>query len=109
MSPLPRQGAIVVVESAVWTLAGVGVSVLLFRWFDGGLDSHWGISLMVLIWLISMANQLYRTKVAGLMRRVRFALAGVFALPVVLGLAADGHRVQSAFADARNGAGAADI
>jgi uncharacterized membrane protein len=60
-----RTGAIVVMESAVWTLSGVLASVLLFRYLDDKGEAFWIVSLFGTIWLISMANQLYRLKAGG--------------------------------------------
>ncbi|MCK4713223.1 MAG: DUF2339 domain-containing protein, partial [Marinosulfonomonas sp.] len=73
-----RKAAIVVVESAVWTLSGIFASVALMRIFDGAEDGHAVIALFALIWLVSAANQLYRMKIGGKLRWVRLGLASIF-------------------------------
>ncbi len=73
-----RMAAIVVMESAVFTLVGVFASVEFLRLFDSAGDANPLIAEFGLIWLISAANQLYRMKITGWMQRVRLGLAVVF-------------------------------
>ncbi len=73
-----RKAAIVVMESAVWTLSGIFASVALLRVFDGADNGHAVVGVFALIWLISSANQLYRLKIGGRMRWLRIGLAAVF-------------------------------
>jgi len=82
-----RAGARITLESAIWTLPAVFVSVLLYRWFGADLDTHWGISLMALVWLISMVAQLYRLQIGGRLRWVRIVLAAVFGTFGLTGMA----------------------
>ena len=88
-----RMAAIVVMESAVFTLIGVFASVELLRRFDNVSDANPLIAAFGLIWLISAANQLYRLKIGGWMRWVRLGLAAVFGL---IGLAALGANLTFA-------------
>ena len=82
-----RMAAIVVMESAAFTLIGVFASVELLRRFENVSDANPLIAAFGLIWLISAANQLYRLKIGGWMRWVRLGLAAIFGL---IGLAALG-------------------
>ena len=83
-----RTAAIVVMESAVWTLSGIFASVALLRAFDGADNGHALVAAFALIWLISSANQLYRMKIGGRMRWVRMGLAAIFGAVGLLALAA---------------------
>lgn len=83
-----RKGAIVVIESAVWTLTGIFASIALLRAFDGAVNGHALVGTFALIWLISAANQLYRMKIGGRMRWLRLGLAGVFGAVGLLAMAA---------------------
>jgi len=74
-----RKAAIIVMESAVWTLTGIFASVALARTFDNVDNGHGPLALFALVWLISSANQLYRLKIGGKMRWVRLGLASIFA------------------------------
>lgn len=83
---MDRKRTQVILESVIWVLAGVLISVLLYKWLDDSsrLGSHWGVSLMAVVWTISMGNQLYRLKLGGLMRWLRIGLAAVFGLIATL-------------------------
>ncbi|WP_456387660.1 DUF2339 domain-containing protein [Profundibacter sp.] len=83
-----RKAAIVVMESAVWTLTGIFASVALLRAFDGADNAHALAGVFAFIWLISSANQLYRMKIGGRMRWVRMGLAGVFGAVGLLAMVA---------------------
>ncbi len=81
VQPRHRTSAIVVMESAVWTVTGVFASVLLFRYLDNEGEPFWVASLFGTIWLISMANQIYRLKLGGkIMRWLRYILATLYGL-----------------------------
>lgn len=82
-----RKAAIVVMESAVWTLTGIFASVGFLRAFDGADNGHALVGVFALIWLISSANQLYRMKISGRMRWVRLGLATIFGVVGLLALA----------------------
>lgn len=89
----PRPAAQLVAESAAWTLGAVFANVLVARVIEDaapgtGLNSHWAMSLMGLVWLVSAANQLWRTQIGGFLARVRWALAALFAAGGGLYLAA---------------------
>ncbi|WP_428543812.1 DUF2339 domain-containing protein [Profundibacter sp.] len=84
-----RMAAIVVMESAVFTLIGVFASVELLRRFDNVSDANPLIAAFGLIWLISAANQLYRLKIGGWMRWVRLGLAAVFGVVGLMALGAN--------------------
>lgn len=75
-----RNAAIVVMESAVFTLIGIFASIELLRHFDNYSDGHPLIAAFGLIWSISAANQLYRMKTGGWMRWVRLVLAAIFGM-----------------------------
>ena len=81
-----RNAAIVLVESAIWTFAGLVGSVILARIFEGADNASAPISLFAMVWLMSAANQLYRMKLGGIMRRVRIGLACSFGLTGLIGL-----------------------
>lgn len=83
-----RKAAIVVMESAVWTLSSIFISIAFLRAFDDADNGHAMVGVFALIWLISSANQLYRMQIPGKMRWVRMGLAGVFGVIGLLALAA---------------------
>ena len=88
-----RMAAIVVMESAAFTLIGVFASIELLRRFENVSDANPLIAAFGMIWLISAANQLYRLKIGGWMRWVRLGLAAIFGL---IGLAALGANLTFA-------------
>jgi uncharacterized membrane protein len=59
-----RLSVIVMLESAIWSLSGLFLTVMLIRYFDYiDLDADYmGFSLIGLVWLILSANQLYRIR-----------------------------------------------
>lgn len=78
MAPLPRPTAKAVAESAAAGLAAILANVLILRWLtnSGGLmESHWGLTLNAMPWLILMLMQLYRARLGGPLATVRRALA----------------------------------
>ncbi len=74
-----RTGAQIVAESAIWSLGGIFLCVLLFRALDGNdLFSHASLSLFGMIWLISAAAQFYRLRAGGVFQSMRMALGMIF-------------------------------
>lgn len=75
-------GVIVMLESSIWSLPAVFLTIMLARYFDHiGLDAEYlGFSLIGLVWLISCANQLYRIREGVGLRRTRITLASIYAL-----------------------------
>ncbi len=74
-----RTGALIVAESAIWSLAGLFVCLLLYRALDTAeSETHWSIGLFGTIWLITGATQLWRVRIGGALARVRLALGAVF-------------------------------
>ncbi len=79
-----REGAVVVLESAIWSFGGIFASLMLARFIEylGAPYNnaiHAFVGLFAVIWLISGANQLYRLKAsAGWVRIARIVLAGLF-------------------------------
>ena len=74
-----RIRAMIVAESAIWSLGGIFLCVLLFRALkDSDPAMHWSLSLFGTIWLISAAAQFYRVKADGPLAHVRFALGAIF-------------------------------
>jgi len=67
-----------VIESALWSILAILVSVLLQRWLGKpGAMGHAGLGLLAVVWLATMMVQLYRHKLDGsaLMRGLRLLLA----------------------------------
>lgn len=75
-------GVVVVLESAIWSLSGAFLSILLIRYFkELEVRSEFvETSLVGLVWLISAANQLYRLQPGAGLRRTRIFLASVYTL-----------------------------
>ena len=75
-----RVAAIVTLESAVWSLPGTLVCLLIYRALaaSGQTDSHWALSIFGMVWLISGSVQYYRARVEGVFRTPRLFLASVF-------------------------------
>lgn len=87
LRPLSRETAKVMLDSAVWSTAGLTVSILLLRWIEssigaGYVDTHWSLGLNAAIWLGLALAQVQRTegRTTGLLDKLRWVLAGVFAL-----------------------------
>lgn len=75
-------GVTVMLESAIWPLAGAFLTILLIRYYE---ELEVGfefveVSLVGLIWLISSANQLYRLRGGAELRRTRIVLASIYGL-----------------------------
>ena len=83
---LRREGqasVVVVLESAIWTLTGILLSLLLVRWQD---SAHTEAQLYVtaafggIVWLLLAANQLYRLKAGGRLLVLRIVLSSLYGL-----------------------------
>jgi uncharacterized membrane protein len=87
-----RPGALVAAEAAAWSFAAVLAAALVVRALaPAHQDSHWGVSLVGLVWLIAALAQLHLMKAAGALQLPRLVLALVFALPAMaFGLVAAG-------------------
>ncbi len=83
---LKRKGAIagltVMLESAIWSLGGAFLTILLIRYFrEFDVRSDFvEASLIGSIWLISSANQLYRLRGGTELRRTRIILASGYGI-----------------------------
>jgi uncharacterized membrane protein len=89
LRPLARPMAKAVAESAAAGLAAILANVLISRWLDTGmgrLESHWGLTLNAMPWLILMLMQLYRARLGGALSRLRRALAGLGGVLAATGL-----------------------
>ncbi|OUS04323.1 hypothetical protein A9Q96_15355 [Rhodobacterales bacterium 52_120_T64] len=73
-------GVTVMLESAIWSLSGAFVTILLIRYYKEleTRSEFIEVSLIGLIWLISSANQLYRLRGGPELRRTRIALASIY-------------------------------
>jgi uncharacterized membrane protein len=87
LRPLERETAKVMLDSAAWSMAGLTLSLLILRWIErevgeGYVEAHWSLGLNAAIWLGLALAQIQRTsgKLEGLLNKVRWALAAVFAL-----------------------------
>ena len=84
LRPLDRPVAILMLESAAWATGGILLSLLLLRWLEGfgegGADnSHWGLGLLSVIWLLLAYAQVQRFELGGKLNYVRYLLAVFFA------------------------------
>ncbi|MFV0332483.1 MAG: DUF2339 domain-containing protein [Tropicimonas sp.] len=84
LTPLHRPKIRLALDSAAWSVAGLLLSVLLFRWLHmlaGRQEaSHWARGLHATIWLGLMVAQLRRLSAGGPFRYAHIALALVFGL-----------------------------
>ncbi len=87
LRPLTRPTAQVMLDSAAWSTGGLTLSLLLLRWIEtsvgaGYVDTHWSFGLNAAIWIGLALAQVQRSegRTAGLLDRVRWALACVFGL-----------------------------
>ncbi len=88
LKPLTRPVAALMLESAAWSTAGILLTLLLLRWLEsfgegGARDSHWGLGLLAVIWLLLAFTQLQRLEIEGKLRIFRALLGGVFALHAI--------------------------
>ncbi|MCA0907573.1 DUF2339 domain-containing protein [Ruegeria marisrubri] len=84
LRPLKRPLAALLLESAAWATAGILLSLLLLRWLEGfgegGADnSHWGLGLLAVIWLLLAFAQVQRFGLGGKLNYLRYLLALFFA------------------------------
>ncbi|NOE33631.1 MULTISPECIES: DUF2339 domain-containing protein [unclassified Ruegeria] len=82
--PLQRPVASLLLESAAWATGGILLSLLLLRWLEGfgegGADnSHWGLGLLAVIWLLLAFAQVQRFELGGKLNYARYVLAVFFA------------------------------
>ncbi|MCW3784076.1 DUF2339 domain-containing protein [Defluviimonas salinarum] len=85
LSGLERRAARVFLESAFAGYTALTVNVLLTRWLTTRgtgewVLSHWGLALNAMPWLVLMLVQLYRLQLGGVLRWLRWAIAGIAAL-----------------------------
>ncbi len=83
LKPLDRPIASLFLESAAWATAGILLSLLLLRWLEsfgegGATNSHWGLGLLAVIWLLLAFAQVQRFKLGGKLNYLRYALAAFF-------------------------------
>ncbi|CUH50194.1 DUF2339 domain-containing protein [Ruegeria atlantica] len=81
---LNRPVIALLLESAAWATAGILLSLLLLRWLEGfgnggAHDSHWGLGLLSLIWLLLACAQVRRFELGGKLNYARYGLALFFA------------------------------
>lgn len=84
IQPLHRPVATLLLESAAWATGGILLSLLLERWlqsFGAGdaTNSHWGLSLLAIIWLLLAFAQVQRFELGGKLNYARYLLAAFFA------------------------------
>ncbi|MEX0308497.1 MAG: DUF2339 domain-containing protein [Ruegeria sp.] len=84
LKPLHRPIAALLLESAAWATAGILLSLLLLRWLEsfgegGATNSHWGLGLLAIIWLLLAFAQVQRFELGGKLNYVRYLLAAFFA------------------------------
>ena len=81
-----------VLESAIAGFAAVFANVLITRWLGwdnagNTTESHWGVTLNAMPWLVLMLMQIYRARLGGALLRLRQAIAVVAGLIAAGGLA----------------------
>lgn len=84
LRPLTRPIAALLLESATWATGGILLSLLLLRWLetlgDGdATNSHWGLGLLAVIWLLLAFAQVQRFELGGKLNYARYLLAAFFA------------------------------
>ncbi len=84
IKPLDRPIAKLLLESAAWATGGILLSLLLLRWLEafgegGAENSHWGLGLLSVIWLLLAYAQVQRFELGGKLTYARYALAIFFA------------------------------
>ena len=90
--PMDRQLPKAVLESAIAGFAAIFANVLITRWLgwdaDGtSLETHWGVTLNAMPWLVLMLMQIYRARLGGPLLRLRQAIAVVAGAVATVGLA----------------------
>ncbi|CUK12379.1 putative membrane protein [Ruegeria denitrificans] len=81
---LHRPVAGLLLESAAWATGGILLSLLLERWLQSfgegnATNSHWGLGLLAIIWLLLAFAQVQRLELGGKLNYVRYLLAAFFA------------------------------
>ncbi|MBO9444307.1 DUF2339 domain-containing protein [Ruegeria sp. R14_0] len=84
LRPLDRPVAALLLESAAWATFGILLTLLLLRWLEGvgeggAHDSHWGLGLLSVIWLLLACAQVRRFELGGKLNYARYGLALFFA------------------------------
>lgn len=84
LRPMNRPVIVLLLESAAWATAGILLSLLLLRWLEGfgeggAEDSHWGLGLLSVIWLLLACAQVRRFELGGKLNYVRYVLTLFFA------------------------------
>lgn len=79
-----------VIESAVWSIGAIFVSVMIQRWLGGpGAMGHAGLGLTAVVWLTSAMVQLWRMRAGGrVVRGLRLALGCVMGAVALITLVA---------------------
>ena len=82
--PMDRPVAKLLLESAAWATGGILLSLLLERWLQSfgegnATNSHWGLSLLAIIWLLLALAQVQRFELGGKLNYARYLLAAFFA------------------------------
>ncbi|MFY2822831.1 DUF2339 domain-containing protein [Ruegeria sp. MALMAid1280] len=82
--PLNRPLATLLLESATWATGGILLSLLLERWLQSfgegnATNSHWGLGLLAIIWLLLAFAQVQRFELGGKLNYARYLLAVFFA------------------------------
>ncbi|WP_217430349.1 DUF2339 domain-containing protein [Parasulfitobacter algicola] len=77
--PVPRM----MLDSAAWSMGGIFLSVVLYRWIEwvsgyNGLWSHWYFGITATIWLSLMIMQIQRYAAGGKLRVARIILAAIY-------------------------------
>ncbi|MBB3992837.1 putative membrane protein [Sulfitobacter undariae] len=87
LRPLERQTAKVMLDSAAWSTGGLTLSLLVLRWIEskvgiGYVESHWSLGLNAAIWIGLALAQVQRSegRSAGVLDKMRWALAALFGL-----------------------------
>lgn len=81
-----------VLESAIAGFAAIFANVLITRWLGwdnvgNTTESHWGVTLNAMPWLVLMLMQIYRARLGGALLRLRQAIAVVAGVIAAGGLA----------------------
>jgi len=89
--PLDRALPKGVLESAIAGFAAIFANVLITRWLGwdsigNSTDSHWGVTLNAMPWLVLMLMQIYRARLGGPLLRLRQAIAVVAGFIAAAGL-----------------------
>ncbi len=86
LRPRARVMATIMLDSAAWSVAGMTISLLIFRWIEtrfgaSYFDTHWSLGLNGAIWFGLALAQMQRTEAGAsrLMTGIRWGLAAVFA------------------------------